>query len=369
MPLQVRAGFGAPEVYAVYARARELCDRAAGEQPLFAVLWGLWLFHKVRSELGRARAMADELRALAARLAQPALELQAQQALAVTALCRGEPASTVRHMEQAAALYDPQRHRGHSSQFGQDPGVACKSFGSVALWLLGHSDEAARLSAETVRLARELGQPSSLALALFFAAVVHQCRGSGPRALVNAEACRFAAAEHGFSFWLAGATVLSGWALSASGDDAEGVARLRRGLADWSATGSVTYQTYFMGLLAEVLLRRQEVEEARHVLTEALALSRRTGERLYEAELHRLDGELLRMTGFPREAAENFRRALDVARSQGAQSFELRAAASLTRLQGDSDARTLLTDTYGRFTEGFETPDLREARALLAELP
>jgi adenylate cyclase len=124
-----------------------------------------------------------------------------------------------------------------------------------------------------------------------------------------------------------------------------------------------------MGLLAEVLLRRREVAEARQVLTEALALLRRTGERLYEAELHRLDGELLRLTGFPREAAENFRRALDVARSQGARSFDLRAAASLARLQGDADARILLADTYGRFTEGFETPDLREARALLAALP
>src|SRR5207249_3045004 len=118
--------------------------------PLVAVLWGLWLFHKVRSELATAQELAGELLALARRLNDPALALQAHQALAVTALCRGEPAATLRHMEQAAALYDPGRHGSHSFLFGQDPGIACTAFGAVALWLLGYPDEAGRQSEAAV---------------------------------------------------------------------------------------------------------------------------------------------------------------------------------------------------------------------------
>ncbi len=393
MQLQVTEGFASAEVEGVYARARELCGRDALSPTLFPVLWGLWLFHKVRSELARAGAMADALHALAERLADPALAVQAQQALTVTALCRGEPAAAVRHMGQAVALYDPVRHRGQSSQFGQDPAVACQSFGAVASWLLGRPDEADRLSGEAVRSAWELGQPSTVTLALHFAAVVHQCRRDGRRALVCAELSRSIAAEHGFSFWQAGAEVLAGWALAAggeapsspargapacgdcavAGDDGRdgGLARLRRGLRDWRATGSVTYETYFLGLLAEVLGRRGEIDEGRRVLEEALALVRRSGEHLYEAELHRLGGELLLRgasdEGARRQAGEHFRRALEVARSQSARSLELRAAVSLARLE--EEARGLLADVYGRFTEGLETGDLREARDLLARSP
>src|SRR5262249_20186119 len=150
MQLQVTEGFAAAEVYAVYVRARELCGRVADAAPQFRVLWGLWLFYKVRSELARAGEMAEELRALADRLGGPPRARQAQQGRAVTALCRGRPAATVRHMELGATLYDPARHGGQSSQFGQDPAVATKAFGSVALWLLGRPDEAVRLSDASV---------------------------------------------------------------------------------------------------------------------------------------------------------------------------------------------------------------------------
>src|SRR5262249_51490205 len=134
LQLQVTEGFAAPAARQAYSRARVLCQPSPDALPLFPVLWGLWLVSKVRSELARARVLAEELRALAQQLGDPALTLQAQQALAVTSLCRGEPSATLRHMEQAAALYDPARHRTHSSLFGQDPGVACKAIGAVALW-------------------------------------------------------------------------------------------------------------------------------------------------------------------------------------------------------------------------------------------
>ncbi len=375
LQLQVTEGFAATEAGRAYARARALCLEVEDPALRFPVLWGLWLFHKVSSELAKAREMAGELLELARGMGEPALALQAQQALAVTTLCRGEPALTLRHMEQGAALYDPNRHRSHSFQFGQDPGVACKAFGSVALWLLGHPDEAVRQSDAAVGLSRELGQPFSEALALYFGAMLHQCRRDPRRVLECAEASGAIALEHGFSFWLAGSAVLRGWALAACGAEDEGDELLRQGLRDWLGTGSLTYHTYFLGLLADVLLRRGGADEGWRALEEALALARKTGEGLYEAELHRLRGELLLCRpGEPapaalRRAEEEFRRALDVARRQEATSLELRAAMSLLRLARrlgrGAEARPLLAGAYDRFTEGFGTPDLEDARSLL----
>jgi predicted ATPase len=377
LQLQVTEGFAAPAVAQAYARARELCRRAPGSGSLFPVLWGLWLFSKVRSDLARAQELAEELRALAGRLGEPALALQAQQALAVTSLCRGEPDATLRHREQAAAIYDPGRHRTHSSQFGQDPGVACRAFGAVALWLTGYPDEARRQSDEAVRLSHELSQPSSQALALHFAAMLHQLRRDHHRAQVFAETCGAIAAEHGYSFWQAAAAVMSGWALAGRGKTAEGTARLRRGLRDWEATGSVTYRTYYLGLLAEVLGGQCQAAEGQRVLEEALALAERTGEGLYAAELHRLRGEIL-LSGPGESGAEELRRAeghfhqaLDVARRQGATSLELRAAMSLARptrrFGSPAEARERLAGVYARFAEGFQTPDLEEAGELLQQ--
>jgi predicted ATPase len=279
-------------------------------------------------------------------------------------------------MERGAALYDPQRHRSHTSQFGQDPGVACRAFGAVALWLLGYPDQAVRASDEAMRLSHELAQPSSQALALHFAAMLRQCRREPREALILAELGVAIAAEQGFPFWHAGGTVLRGWVVAEGGGD-EGIDLLRQGLADWQATGSVSYRSYYLGLLADVLGKRGQVAEGRRVLDEALDLARRTSEGLYEAELHRLRGEsLLRGEGDPPaawdEAEASFRQAITVARRQLAKSLELRAATSLARLLRDrgrpAEGRPLLAETYGWFTEGWDTPDVREAKALLDEL-
>jgi predicted ATPase len=139
------------------------------------------------------------------------------------------------------------------------------------------------------------------------------------------------AAEHGFSFWLAGSAVLGGWADAAWGAPEQGLARLRQGLSNWAATGSVTYRTYYLGLLAETLIGQKLTDEAAAVLKEALDLAERTGEGLYEAELYRLRGALHQARGEP-GAAEDFRRAIEVARRQEAQLLELRAAQSLELL-------------------------------------
>src|SRR5262249_34253791 len=155
---------------------------------------------------------------------------------------RGEPAGALPHVEQAAALlYDPRRHHTHSFLFGQDPGIICKAFGAVVLWLLGYADQAERQSEDAVQASWELS-PSSQTVALHFAAMLHQLRGEGLRAGVCADASSAVAAEHGFSFWRAGAAVLSGWSRAQE----EGLGRFRQGLRDWVATGSLTYQTYYL---------------------------------------------------------------------------------------------------------------------------
>jgi predicted ATPase len=278
-------------------------------------------------------------------------------------------------MEQGVALYDPGRHQSHTAQYGQDPGVACRAFGAVALWLLGYPDRAVRVSMEALRLSHELAQPSSQALALHFAAMVRQCRREPAETRTYAELGSAIAADHGFSFWHAGGTVMRGWATAASGEADDGEALLRRGLAAWLGTGSVTYQTYYLALLADVLGRQGKLGQALSVLDEALTVVRRTSEGLFEAELHRLQGEMLLRAAGEREPGTAeccLQEALAVARRQGAKSLELRAAMSLARLlrdQGRADeGRQLVAETAGWFTEGWDTADLQEARAMMEGL-
>jgi predicted ATPase len=253
--------------------------------------------------------------------------------------------------------------------------VAYLSFGAVALWLLGYPDQAVRCSREAVALGEELGQPGSRATALYFATVLRQYRREGPAVREIAEAAAAIATEHGLSFWLASSRLMRGWALAEQGAAVDGIAEMRQGLAGWAAVGSVTYQTYHLALLAEALGRDGQIEKALGVLADALARMHSSGERFHGAELHRLRGEfLLRQRtaeGACREAEACFRQALTIARRQQAKSLELRAAMSLTRLyqkQGrQAETRSMLAECYGWFTEGFDTPDLREAKALLEQ--
>jgi predicted ATPase len=366
LQLQVTDGFAAPEVERAYSRAQELWESAPQDEPLYPILWGLWLFYKVRSDLAKAADLAGQLLTLAERQRDPALQLQTRQALTVTSLCLGEPVEACRHMEEGSTLYDPRGHKAQAFSYGQDPGAACLAFGGVALWLLGYPDRALERSRAALALAEGHAQPSSVVLARHFAAMLHQCRREPEFVREHAEAAMAIAHEQGFSFWLAGARVLRGWSLAVEGKVTKGVAELREGLAAWAATGSETYRTYYLGLLAEALARAGSPDEGLRALDEALALVERTGERLYEAELRRLRGELLLERRGPQardEAEECFRNALQVAHHQSARSLELRAAASIARLTGE---RQVLAELYQAFNQGLETPDLLEARALLS---
>lgn len=371
MQLQVTLGFAAPEAHAAYRRARELCWQVRNPNLRFPVLWGLWLHSKVRSELVKAQEMAEELAVLARQLCDPSLALQSHQALGMTAFCQGRPADAVGHVEQASTLYDSQRHRTHAYLFGQDPCVMCKSFGAIALWQMGFADQALRTSDEAIRLSRDLS-PSSQAIALHFAAMLHQLCRNSDRVLECTTASTTIATEHGFSFWLAGGTILKGWALAVGGSPDEGLRQIQSGLRDWDATGSVTYKTYYLGLLAEALGTQHRYDEARGILDEGLALAQATGEGLCEPELHRLRGELLLKsspTADRTAVTDSFDQAIAIARQQQSVAFELRSAISANRhLQHsgrDHNSRETLRQVCDKLTEGFQTTDFQEARELL----
>jgi predicted ATPase len=366
-------GYAAQVVERTYARARALCQQVGETPQLAQVLFGLRLFYQQRADFHAARELEDQLFHLAQRVQDEELLLMAHQALGATAYWLGELPQARIHLEQGAAHYDPQRHRSLTFGAIQHPGVTCLAFGARVLWALGYPHQALQRSQEALTLARELSHPFSLAYALGCAAALHQLRREWQAAQERAEAAIALAREQGFTLWLAMGTILRGWALPLQDQQAERIALMRQGLAAYRATGAAVAQSYFLALLAEAYGKGGKAEEGLCVLAEALKAVAHHGERFYEAELCRLKGELLLMASAAQhaEAEACFQQALAVARRQEAKSLELRAAINLSRLwqqHGKQDAaRQLLAPVYGWFTEGFDTADLREAKALLAE--
>jgi class 3 adenylate cyclase/predicted ATPase len=367
-------GFGASEVGKVYDRARELCQQVGETPQLFPVLHGLWRFYQIRAELQTTRELAEQLFSLAQRAQDPALLIEANRMMGQSMYWLGEQVPARAHLEQGVALYDPQQHRSHAFIYGQDPGVLCRCFAAWPIWVLGYPDHALRNIHEALTLAQELTHPFSLAFALNMAAVVHQFRRELQLVRKRAEELITLTTEHGFALWLAFGMILRGWALTAQGAGAEGIAQLCQGLAAHRATGAEVEKPYFLALLAEAYGKIGQPEKGLSVLVEALAIVDNNGGRYWEAELYRHKGDLLLMQQGQKlgEAEECFHKALDIARRQQAKSFELRAAMSLSRLwqqQGKpKEAQQMLADIYGGFVEGFDTVDLQEAKALLEEL-
>jgi predicted ATPase len=277
-------------------------------------------------------------------------------------------------LEQGLRLYDAQKYRAHAFLYGQDPGVVCLSFMALTLWLLGYPDQALARSNEALNLARDLAHPLSLVLALDFAAGLHQFRREAGLTQEHAEALVRLATEQGLPFWGGTGTVKRGWALVEQGQGEEGIGQMHQGLAAVQSTSTTLVRPSNLGRLAEAYGKVERLEEELRVLNEALVQVHQSGERYYEAELHRLQGEAWLRHAVPdvQQAETCLRQALAVARHQQTKSLELRATMSLARLwqrQGKrTEARQLLAEVYGWFTEGFETADLREAGSLLTAL-
>ncbi len=365
-------GFGAAEVEAAYARARVLCGQSKDMAQRFSVLRGLWVYDLVRAEWSEASALAQEMLRLARNEANTAFELEAQRAMGMTLLWRGELTEGLRHLEQGWLIYDPSAHHRHAYQYGNDPGVACLVHEAFVLSILGFADRALARSEESIALVQRLSHPFSLAQALLYRAFVHQCRGEADVTLKFAEEAKALAEKHSFPFWLAEATMLQGWAMSRQGDAEEGLELLRRGMAAFKATGARMDQPRWLATLAEAHLCAGQPSEGLAVVDEALAVVDATKECFFAARLHGLKAELLIRQGSPLQAETCLQESRVIARGQQAKTWELQAAVGLARLwQQQSrrrDAYELLAPIYGWFAEGFDTPDLREAAALLEEL-
>jgi predicted ATPase len=373
IPLVLTKGHSAPEVEVTYARARELCRQVGDTRQLFSALLGLRRSYYMRGELQAAHNLGEQLLRLAERLDDQGLRAQAHMMLGEVLLRLGEFAQARAHLEQGMALYDRQQHRAEVFHYGNDTEVCCRAFVAEALWVLGYRDQARQRIEEALAWAQELAHPFSLVIALRHAARLHQFRREPHSAHERAEAAIALSQEQGFMQFLADATILRGWALAEQGQVAEGLAQLRQGVAAWQATGA-HQRSYHATWLAGAYGKVGQPEAGLRVLTEALAAVEATRERFAEAELSRLTGELLLAQSAEHHAAAEtcYQQALAVARRQQAKSWELRAAMSLSRLWQQQDKRAeaydLLAPIYGWFTEGFDTADLQEAKALLEEL-
>jgi DNA-binding winged helix-turn-helix (wHTH) protein/predicted ATPase len=412
-------GFAAPEVEAVVRRMQELCQQISETPQRLAVLGGLWSVQVTRAEHQTALELAEQFLTLAQSVQHPIVSLAAHYNLGWSLLFTGKFALAREHQEQCLALYNPQQHHSLAIRHTSfDYGIASQSVGALTLWHLGYPEQALKMSRTGLTLAQELAHPFSLVVALISAAAFHQHRREGQAVQEQAEAVIALCGEQGFVFYLAQGTILRGWALAVQGQGEEGIAQIRQGIAAYRATGAGVHLPYFLALLAEAYGKGGQTEEGSSVLAQALALVDKTGERYYEAELYRLKGQLtLEARGWrlepgpassqpphevkvksgklkiesgkskvksgkslipnaqeevEREAEECFLKAIEISQKQQAKSLELRATMSLARLwqqQGrQREAYDMLAAVYHWFTEGFDTKDLQEAKALLEAL-
>ncbi|HET6468845.1 MAG TPA: adenylate/guanylate cyclase domain-containing protein [Geminicoccaceae bacterium] len=367
-------GFAAPETGRAYGRAHSLCLELGDVPELFPILYGESVFHLQRGAPGTAHELARELLRLAEERGDGAARVIGHRMVG-SALCQlGRPVASRDHFQAALTLYDPVRDRTSALVYAIDSRVMCLSWLSHVLTILGQPEEAEAAARDVPGHADELAHPVTSVVALAWGCMFRQLRREREDARAQADAAVALAAEQGFPLYRAAGTVVRGWTLVEGGALAEGVAEIRDGLAGYAATGAELWSPYFLGLLAAALGRAGEAAGGLEAVADALGRVERTGARWFEAELHRLGGELSLLLAAPDPAGAEagFRRALGVARGQGARLWALRAATRLARLwlaRGrHSEARDLLAPIHNRFSEGFNLPDLVEARALLDAL-
>ena len=294
------------------------------------------------------------------------------RALGDTLSWLGEFVAARTHLESGIALYDFDRHHTYAFLYGQDPLMGCRAYAARVLWILGYPDQALQQSEAAVTVAQQLAHPFSLGFALNYAADQHGLRREWQAVLDRADMLLALCAEQEFAQWAAQARIHQSRALVMQGNK-EAMARVRQGIIERQKTGART-RTVTLVQLAELHLVLRQAEEALHVVVEGLAVSDETGERWMDAELYRLKGESwLALSGEHHPEAEScFHQALDLSRVQQAKSWELRAATSLARLwqqQGKRiEAYELLAPVYNWFSEGFDTADMQEAKAILERL-
>jgi class 3 adenylate cyclase/predicted ATPase len=367
-------GYAAPEAGPILTRARELCRRIGDTRQQFGIMLGRWEWHIVRGDLRVCADQAADGMALVEGLGDPGMMMEGLFMPGVTMFYRAEFAGARTYHEKALAAYDDrERTKFWTAYTGHDAGVTHRCYLALTLWHLGHPDQALELARETCELARTIGHAFSLEHAVDFAAYLcHYCR-LGAEVQARGEEEVAIATEQGFPFWHALGTLHRGAGMLLQGRGEESLPLLLKGFTAFRATGAEVRVPSYLGMLGGAYTQLARFEDAHRVLDEALAVAEKNDDRCYEAEVHRLRGELL-LAESPHQAAaaeDCFRQAIETARRQQSKAWELRATMSLARLwrQGRRDeARATLAAVYDTYTEGFTTPDLVDAAALLETL-
>jgi predicted ATPase len=376
-PLMHVKGYGAAETKAAAERARLLIEQAEalGEPPedpllLFSVLFSFWTASFVAFNGDAVRELANQFLTLAAKRRATA-PLMIGHRMMGSVLHRGDFVEGRAHLDRAIALYDPKEHRSLAARFGQDVRVAALSYRSWALWMLGYADAALADASRAVKEAREIGQAATLMYALVHACVVHIECGNYTAANEQVIELISLAVEKNAQFWKALGLSVQGCLLALAGKPADAIQMITSSITSLQSTGSTLWLPLHLPYLATAYAEVGQFDAARRCIDEAITAVETTNERWIEAEVHRTGGEIALLSPDPdaTKTEAYLERALMVARLQQAKSWELRAAMSMARLWRDQgkpqQARELLAPIYGCFTEGFDTRDLREAKALL----
>jgi predicted ATPase len=366
-------GYTAPEVGPVFRRARELCDRIGQPSQRFAIMWGNWTWHVMRGELRLGMDLAAEASDLAESVNDAGILMEALFMQGHTLFYRGDVVGAHACYARALADYDDRtRTRFWAGYTGQDAGVSLRGFLALVFWQLGYPDQALQSNCAACELAQALGHPFSLAYAHAVSGWLHlDCRLGAEAEKAGNQAVRVAI-EQGFPFWHAWGTLCKAAGMSLQGRQEEALLPLRNSL-DVFRTASADALIFYFRIVGEAYTKAGRFEDARNSLNEGLAISEKGDERFLDAELHRLKGELHLAEANDQAAAEGcFCTAIETARRQQSKAWELRATMSLARLwqqQGRrAEAHAALAAVYGTYTEGFTTPDLVDAAALLKTL-
>jgi predicted ATPase len=374
-------GYAAPETKASVDQARLFIERAEalGEPPedpllLFSILYGVWAANFVAFNGDALRELATQFLGLAQKQRATGPLLIGHRLVAASLVYTGDIAEGLAHYDQAIALYDPAEHRPLAARFGQDVSVVIFSLRSWALWSFGFPEAARKDIERALKDAREFGQAATLMYALRCAPLLYLLRGNYATAAAQAQELAELAEEKGASMWKAAAMVDQGFVLALTGNASDAMQIILSGIAAWRAAGSTLNIPVFLLHLVRAYAELGQFEQARRSIGEAMRAIETSKERLWEGEVHRTAGEIALMSPEPdaAKAEAYFDQALAVTRKQQAKSWELRAAMSMARLWRDQgkrqQAHDLLAPVYGWFTEGFDTLDLKQAKALLEQL-
>jgi predicted ATPase/class 3 adenylate cyclase len=373
-PLIAVHGYSAPQTGAAYNRARVLCERLGEAEPLVATLSGEFVYYFVRGDYPMMQRLSDEARQVSERLPNPVVRLASHRLAGITAMHFGAFSKARSEFESILRLYDARQHRSQPVHYVHDPKVSALTYLALVLWVLGFPEQARHESTAAFRCAAELDQANLTAHVHNFAgAGLDELLGDVPGVRAHADAIVELADRHSLGYWRVNGLILRGWAMVRQGAAEAGIALMCQNAAERTALGVNWYQARYLCMLAAAYAQAGQPERGLRVVAEAKDLVARNEEHMWEGELARIEGELMRVQGASVPEIEAcFARAITITRAQGAKSLELRAALSCAHLWCDqgrrSDARALLTPTSSWFTEGFDTLDLKEAKALLGEL-